>query len=128
MDKEYQKHIVSTPEVVTLLHRCSIQAAQKIVREGLNTRSGDIHSTANTQSRNIEEAENQFRSGSGYGPAVVIIQIPSKLYALVKQETSVFDMALDSRIRFSEGGEIGKIRTDFIVGWIDRDTDTFYKK
>ena len=37
-------------------------------------------------------------------------------------------MALDSRIAFTEGKNFGRIRPEFIVGWIDRNTDTFYKK
>ena len=83
MDKEYQKYITSTSDVVTLLHRCSMQAAQKIVREGLDTITGNIHATANTQPINRERAENEYRSGSAHGSAVVVIQIPRSLYCIV---------------------------------------------
>jgi hypothetical protein len=126
--ENYQNYIVSTEELNTFLHRTSKTLVDKILKEGLTT-NGNIKTTATLQPKNLEVAINYYLNGKDHGGACVVIQIPKKTWDSARSCGYRDDEVMSPAIGFLDMKNHGfTVKPEYVVGWIDRETNTFYKK
>jgi len=129
MKKEYQKHIVSTPEHQVWLHRASRDSLDKKLKEGLPvSQSGDLTGTASVQPTELEVAEAVYRNGNGYGGIAIVIKLDRELVDTLKKEGKrPYDYAKDKRVGYWHPQDRAyTIQRKYIHGWIDRDTNEYH--
>ena len=126
--ENYHKYIVSTEEVNTFLHRTSKTLVDKILQEGLTT-NGNIKTTATLQPKNLDVAINYYLNGKDHGDACVVIQIPKRLWDSARSSGYRDDEIMSPSIGFLDVKNHGfTVKPEYVIGWIDRETNTVYKK
>lgn len=131
MEKEYQKHIVSTEDNQVWLHRTHKSNIESILQNGLSYGSGDLSSTATLQSRNLEDAEKSYSLTHRGSNAMAVIKIPSSIYKKYYFPSSGgrgirhegYDT--DPEVTYFESGCF-TIQRQHIHGWIDTQTGKYF--
>lgn len=126
--KEYQKHIISTPENQVWLHRTTKDLVDKILKNGLNFGT-DLSGTATAQPRKLEDAEGQYKAGKDFGSAVIVIKIPKEIVRRYYLQSRGLKgpghegYKADKEVTYYDDGFI--IQRKHIHGWIDRETNEY---
>jgi len=118
---DFRDYIVGTKQNITFLHRCFKEDVDGILREGLSCWSEDLSGTATMQPRDLRDAEGLYRIGRDHGDAAVVIQFPREKYSQnARRGSNLTNRALS--YFHPRRGEF-TVRPEFVVAWIDRDTD-----
>lgn len=125
MNKEYQKYIVSTPQHCTFLHRCSPESLETILQEGIVSGS-ELQSTTTFQPQTYTEAERYYENGKGYGSTAAVIQIPRMLWNAARTKAKGDEVATKEIGYFHPTKRDFTVRPEFIIGYIDRETNIYY--
>ncbi|MDO8563561.1 MAG: hypothetical protein Q7R87_00975 [Nanoarchaeota archaeon] len=121
---EYKKHIVSTKENQTFLHRTDKDLVDIIMQEGLGCGpGGDILGTATWQPNELEKAENSYQRTHKGSDAVVIVNIPSS--KINRRNRSSIAMTKGLGYFHQKRSEFA-IRPEFVTGWIDKTNNEYH--
>lgn len=120
--KDFRGVIVSTPRDVVFLHRCFRDGLDSILKEGLSSWSESLSGTATIQPRAVNEAENLYRLGQDHGNIVVVVRFPAQLY---QTRVRGQDLTTKGLAYFHPERKKFTVRPEFVVGWIDRETNEY---
>jgi len=130
MVKEYQRHIVSTPEHQVWLHRTHVSDIESILKNGLYYAT-NLSSRASLQPVDLEKAESLYRQTHKGSNAVVVIKIPRQIVeryypasgSLKGKRHEGYEG--DRNVSYFNGGFW--IQRQHIHGWIDRETNEYHE-
>ncbi len=121
---EYLRHIFSTEEHQTFLHRTSRDLVDVIMREGLGCGpGGDILGTATWQPNELEKAENLYKLTHKGSDTVIVVSIPS--FKINRRNRSSIAMTKGLGYFHPKRSEFA-IRPEFVTGWIDKTNDEYH--
>lgn len=121
MDREWLNHIKSDKTTTRCIHRTSKDLVDTILKEGLICHGGDISTTATIQPFDLEYAKGLYRIGYPERTAAIVIEFPRN------RIRRICDAGITRGVGYFH--PIIKdfaIRPEFIVGWIDRETDQYH--
>jgi hypothetical protein len=131
MKKEYEKHIISTPEHQVWLHKTHSSNIESILKQGLYFGAGDLSSTATIQPREQKNAENSYQQTHKGSNAVIVIKIPKKIankYYWIeddKKGPGHSGYETDRETTYFDRGFY--IQRQHIHGWIDKETNEYHE-